>query len=106
MAAIVCGGSRGIGAEICRALAANGYSVAVLSRSEAATARTVQTLQSVNSNRHCGVSCDIRNPEDVTDTFASIVPELVQNLVADDPRPLVLVNAAGISIDSLLVRTR
>eukprot|EP00041_Stephanoeca_diplocostata_P008880 m.132973 g.132973 ORF g.132973 m.132973 type:complete len:226 (+) comp17516_c0_seq6:263-940(+) len=105
MAAVVCGGSRGIGAAICRVLAANGYSVAVLSRSEAATSNTVRTLPTTKGNQHFGVSCNVRNADDVATTFARIVPELMKDVDVKNKMPLVLVNAAGVNVDGLLARS-
>src|SRR5882757_7856037 len=46
--AIVTGGSRGIGAETCLALARNGVKVAINGRDEAATQATVQAIRAMD----------------------------------------------------------
>ncbi len=91
--AIVTGGSRGIGREICRALARAGANVAFLyAGNEAAADETLEII------KEAGVSgfsykCDVSDPSAVKETFKSAL--------ADLGGVDILVNNAGITRDKL-----
>ena len=107
--AVVSGGSRGIGKEICRELARRGASVVVLSRSQEAAQAAARDLERGDQGSaeagsspfpHLGLECDVRDPESVDTAVASV-------LEASGRCPTVLVNCAGITgRDALLVRTQ
>lgn len=84
--ALVTGASRGIGAEVARALSAAGYRVAVhFSRSGGAAAEVHATL---DGDGHIVVQADLRDPEQVR----AMVDEVAASLGTID----VLVNNAGV----------
>ena len=87
-AVLVTGGSRGIGAAIARAFAANGDRVAVHYGSSRAAAD--RTLASLSGEGHVVVAADLRDP----DAVRSMVDEAARALGGID----VLVNNAGIFI--------
>ena len=92
--ALVTGGSRGIGAAVCRRLAAMGHPVVVNYQHNAAAADAV--VQSIRAAGGEAVACAF----DVTDAAATA--EAIAELLAD-PRPIaVLVNNAGITRDAPL----
>ncbi|XP_068448867.1 carbonyl reductase family member 4 [Clinocottus analis] len=93
--AVVCGGSRGIGAAAARLLARRGCRVAVISRSEAAARATAEALP---GEGHVSLGCDVSRPLEVQRTFESI-----QKTCGDVSY---LVNAAGVNRDALLLRTQ
>jgi 3-oxoacyl-[acyl-carrier protein] reductase len=62
--AIVTGGSRGIGAATCRAFAANGASVAVVGRDEAAIGNTVESI-AAQQGKAIGVAADCTSAADI-----------------------------------------
>lgn len=94
--ALVTGGSRGIGAEISRELAARGaHVVLTYTGSQAAADRVVAGIRDSG-----GVASAAR--VDVTDRAASNA--LVDAVVAEHARIDILVNNAGITRDGLLVR--
>ncbi len=81
--ALVTGGSRGIGREICRVLAREGWRVAVnYNNSEAAALAVAQETGGI------AVGCDVASPADVDAMFAKIRAELGEISL--------LVNNAGI----------
>jgi NAD(P)-dependent dehydrogenase (short-subunit alcohol dehydrogenase family) len=84
MLAVVSGASRGIGAAIALALARSGYTVAGLARTAAPPGIT-------------HVQCDLENRESIDAAL-----KRVESL----GKPRVLVNAAGVNFDALLVRAR
>ena len=90
--ALVTGGSRGIGAAICKRLAAMGHPVIVNYRAdEAAANAVVAAIQAAGGEAHA-VCFDVADG----DTTARAIDELLQ-----DPRPIgVLVNNAGIARDA------
>ncbi len=91
--AVVTGGSRGIGREICRSLSAAGADVAFLYAGNEAAA--VETLEIINGAGVRGFSyrCDVSDAECVRATFK----ELLGELGGVD----ILVNNAGITRDGL-----
>ena len=91
---IITGASRGIGADIARRLSAEGYDLALVARSE-------DKLQEVASSLD-GAGKVLIFPGDVSD------PEVIQNLITRceaDLSPIYgLINNAGITRDTLLLR--
>ncbi len=94
--ALVTGASRGIGAAVARALANDGLSVAVNYAQSAAKAdAVVRDIQEAGGNA-IAVQADVSDAEAVAAMFAR---------VSDDLGPVsVLVNNAGVTEDSLLLR--
>ncbi len=91
--ALVTGGSRGIGAAIASALAADGWPVAVNYRSGAEAARdTVERIER-SGGRALAVRADVSAPHELDALFDGLEPRL--------GRVLVLVNNAGIRNDEL-----
>jgi len=91
--ALVTGGSRGIGAAIAVALAAEGWPVAINYRSDAEAAeRTAQRI-AADGGRAMSLQADVTDPSQVEDAF--------QRLEAEIGPALVLVNNAGIRSDDL-----
>jgi 3-oxoacyl-[acyl-carrier protein] reductase len=94
--AIVTGGSKGIGAAICVALARHGHPVTFCySSDEAGAAETVATIEA-DGGKAVAVRADVADADDVDRLFGEAE-------TAFGP-PLVLVNNAGIARDGLLVR--
>ncbi|XP_071395140.1 carbonyl reductase family member 4 [Centroberyx affinis] len=93
--AVVCGGSRGIGAAVCRLLAEKGCRLAVVSRNTDAAQAAVASLKGAN---HVAFSCDVSKEQEVQKTF-----ETIQKTCGNISY---LVNAAGINRDGLLLRTK
>ncbi len=93
--AIVTGGARGIGAAVCRRLAADGFAVAVLDLDEAACAETVDAV-TADGGRALAVAVDVADAASVDRAVARVADELGQ--------PVVLVNNAGITRDNLLFK--
>lgn len=89
-AAVVTGGSRGIGLAIARTLAAHGAAVAVAARGQAAVERAVASLDGANGGRALGVACDVRRWEDCE--------ALIARALSAFGRLDVLVNNAGLGV--------
>ncbi|HEX5052944.1 MAG TPA: 3-oxoacyl-ACP reductase FabG [Planctomycetota bacterium] len=90
--ALVTGGSRGIGAAICRQLAAMGHPVIVNYRTDADAARKVVAEIEAAGGEAVAVGFDVADGE----ATAAAIAELLT-----DPRPIaVLVNNAGIARDA------
>src|SRR2546423_2332866 len=92
--ALVTGGSRGIGAAICRTLAADGAAVAVNYRSSEAEAKAVVANIEAAGGRAVAVGGDVADPV--------AAAELVERTAAELGDLHVLVNNAGISQDALI----
>lgn len=91
--ALVTGGSRGIGASVCRALAADGWPVAVNYRADRdAAERVVAEIEAAGGTA-------IASPADVSDPAA--IDALFATLEERFGRVLVLVNNAGVTDDDL-----
>lgn len=73
--ALVTGGSRGIGAATCRALAANGALVAVNGREREAIDAVVHSIVATGGQA-LGVACDVTDPEAIRDMRGRIEREL------------------------------
>uniref|UniRef100_UPI003AB0A75A carbonyl reductase family member 4 n=1 Tax=Centroberyx gerrardi TaxID=166262 RepID=UPI003AB0A75A len=93
--AVVCGGSRGVGAAVCRVLAEKGCRLAVVSRNTDAAQAAVASLKGAD---HVAFSCDVSKEQEVQKTF-----EAIQKTCGNISY---LVNAAGINRDGLLLRTK
>ena len=94
--AVVTGGSKGIGASICVALARQGHPVTFCYGSDAkGAAQTVATVEA-DGGKALAVRADVSDVNDVDRLFGEAE-------TAFGP-PLVLVNNAGIARDGLLVR--
>ncbi len=97
--ALVTGGSRGIGAAICRQLARDGYFVVINYASREETAR--ELAASIEREGGHAVPCGF----DVSDSAS--VREKFDWILSTFHRPVsALINNAGISIDALLVRLK
>jgi 3-oxoacyl-[acyl-carrier protein] reductase len=92
-AALVTGGSRGIGAAISKALAREGWPVAVNYRSDTDSAEAVVKEITDAGGRAVAVQADIADPEAVDTLFKRVEDELGPVLV--------LVNNAGVRADGL-----
>jgi 3-oxoacyl-[acyl-carrier protein] reductase len=91
-AAVVTGGSRGIGRSIAEHLAAAGARVAVVARDGARAQATAQEI----GDAHRGYGCDVAD--------AAAVDALVKQVEADLGSLDILVNNAGVTGDNLLMR--
>jgi 3-oxoacyl-[acyl-carrier protein] reductase len=87
-AAIVTGGSKGIGYGIAQALAAAGADVAISARNEDELRRAADALDKEGKGRVIGVRCDQRSYEDVQ--------QLVKRTVEEFDRLDILINNAGV----------
>ena len=92
-AALVTGASRGIGAAIAKALAREGWPVAVNYRSDAASAEAVVGEITSAGGRALAVQADVADPDAVETLFKRVEEEL--------GTVLVLVNNAGVRADGL-----
>lgn len=89
--AVVTGGNRGIGFEICRGLAELGFLVALGSRDAAAGANAVAELGGEKGDRLFAVQLDVTDPKSVNSAVARVQDRW--------GRIDVLVNNAGVSLD-------
>lgn len=96
--AFVTGGSKGIGAATCRALAANGHDVAVGYASDGDGARSVVAEIEACGARGVAVLCDVASRESVDAAFTEI--ETALGAVT------ILVNNGGITADGLVMRMK
>ena len=105
--ALVTGGSRGIGREICFALAARGYAVVVAARTEVDASKTAEfrryaagtihdTTRMITDGggRAAGIRCDLTRAEDIRDLVAAALDRF--------GRIDVLVSNAGVDCESPL----
>ncbi|XP_063090852.1 3-oxoacyl-[acyl-carrier-protein] reductase isoform X2 [Cavia porcellus] len=88
------GGSRGIGRAVAQLMAQKGYRLAIIARNLEVARAAAGEL----GENHLAFSCDVAKEHDVQNTFEEMEKHLGQINF--------LVNAAGISRDSLLVRTK
>jgi NAD(P)-dependent dehydrogenase (short-subunit alcohol dehydrogenase family) len=96
--ALVTGGSRGIGRAAAARLAAQGHSIAVLSRSLEGSRSAAGALALVEEGQqHIGVECDVKDEKAISAAIGETVSTL-GNIGT-------LVNAAGIVHNGLLLRT-
>jgi 3-oxoacyl-[acyl-carrier protein] reductase len=92
--ALVTGGSRGIGAAIARAIAADGWPVAVNYRSDAAQAASTVASIEAHGGRAVAIAGDVADP-----ATAALLLEAAQEAFGGPV--LVLVNNAGVRADGL-----
>ncbi|UJF17924.1 SDR family oxidoreductase [Vibrio sp. SS-MA-C1-2] len=85
--ALVTGGSGGLGAAICRKLAASGYRVVFTYNSNKNAADTV--LNSLSGDGHCAYQLDVSN--------SAAISQLSQQLAKDNQTLDLLVNCAGMT---------
>ena len=71
-AAVVTGGSKGMGRAVAEVLAADGARVAIMARGRAALDETVATLHSLGSPDAVGISVDMTDPESITQAFREV----------------------------------
>jgi 3-oxoacyl-[acyl-carrier protein] reductase len=96
--ALVTGASRGIGAAIAGALAADGWSIGVnFNSDESSAAAVVERIQDAGG-RALAVRADVTAPEEVEQLFGTVEQAF--------GRVLVLVNNAGVRSDDLAVSLR
>lgn len=91
---IVTGASRGIGKEIARAFASKGAKVACVATTEAGASKAAEEI----GNGSKGYACDVSD--------SASVDALVEAVTADLGTPAVLVNNAGITKDTLILRMK
>ena len=95
--ALVTGGSRGIGREVARVLAAAGAQVVLTARSREAAESAASSITGV-AQRVRGIALDVADEESVAQGVAGVI--------ADYARIAILVNNAGITSDNLLLRMK
>src|SRR5262245_15864600 len=93
--AIVTGGSRGLGAVIASALAAEGARVTVMGRTAATVERQAELIRRERGTRTAAIVCDVADETSVQYAFA----EAVRNMGSVQ----ILVNSAG-QADAALVQ--
>ena len=89
-AALITGGSKGLGFAMAQRMSASGADVAIFARRPDVIAEAVKTLQTTAKAKVIGVACDVANAEDVRRGFA----ETIAGLGKVD----ILVNNAGQSM--------
>jgi 3-oxoacyl-[acyl-carrier protein] reductase len=87
-AAIVTGGSKGIGYAVAEALAAAGAGVVITARNEEELQRAAETLTARGGGRVVGIRCDQRSHDEVR--------EMVRRAVEELGRVDILINNAGV----------
>lgn len=95
--ALVTGGSRGIGAAICRRLAADGYFVVVASRSQEKVDAVAAAIEA-NGHGAAGFALDVGDIASFKQALADIG--------ARYGAPSILVNNAGVTADNLMMRIK
>ncbi len=96
--AVVTGGGRGIGQEIARKLAAEGAKVAVVSRSESSCSKAAEEINAEFPGTAKAYAVDVADHPAVQDLAKKI---------ADELGPVnILVNNAGVTRDTLLMRMK
>lgn len=95
-AAIVTGGSRGIGAAIVRSLAADGFDVAIIYQGSVERAEKLAEEIKATGRNAIAVQCDVSSLE----TVEKMTAEVLEKLGSID----VLVNNAGKTKDGLIMR--
>jgi NAD(P)-dependent dehydrogenase (short-subunit alcohol dehydrogenase family) len=88
--AVITGGSRGLGFESARALAQQGFDLALIAKDGAKLGSAAQEIQGVNVSTFI---CDLEQPEQVRETIAAITQSL--------PVPQVLMLAHGVMSEKM-----
>jgi 3-oxoacyl-[acyl-carrier protein] reductase len=96
--AVVTGGGRGIGQEIARKLAAGGAKVAVVSRSESSCGKAAADINTEFPGAAKAYAVDVADHD--------AVQELAKKIAEDLGQVNILVNNAGVTRDTLLMRMR
>jgi 3-oxoacyl-[acyl-carrier protein] reductase len=94
--ALVTGGSRGIGAGICKYLAQHGAAVAINYKESKEQALALKKMIEEAGGKAIAIQADVRKPEDCE--------RLIQETIAGLGRLDILVNNAGFNRDTLLLR--
>src|SRR5438552_2367090 len=97
-AALITGGSGGIGAAIARRLGSEGYDLALVARDGERLKSTVAALHEAGYSGALALTCDITDPD--------AVQEMIEDVIDRFGRIDVLVNTAGISRAGFFLRTR
>lgn len=71
-AAVVTGGSKGMGLAIAETLAAEGARVAVMARGQAALDSAVESLLAAGAPEAIGISVDMTDPDSIAAGFATV----------------------------------
>jgi 3-oxoacyl-[acyl-carrier protein] reductase len=93
--AVVTGAGQGIGAEVARKLAADGFAVALLDLNEAGVKQGAEAIVA-GGGKAVGVTLDVSDAEQVEAAVARVAEEL--------GAPTVLINNAGITRDNLIFK--
>jgi 3-oxoacyl-[acyl-carrier protein] reductase len=96
--AVVTGGGRGIGQEIARALAAEGASVAVVSRNPSSCGKAAEEINTACPGAATAYAVDVADHQ--------AVQELAKKIAAELGPVNILVNNAGVTRDDLLMRMK
>lgn len=71
--ALITGGTKGIGLGVAESLLADGYNVAITSRSQESADETAKELAAKYPDKIIGVGCDVRNMQSQQDCVATVV---------------------------------
>lgn len=75
-AALITGGSAGLGLAMAQRMAASGADVAILARRPEVIADAVRTIERTAKGKVMGLACDVSKAEDITRAFAGVIADL------------------------------